>query len=963
MKEHRVSRSHQRVNTASTRRRLLRGRYERLAVVREGVDGVLLRALDHLHERDVAIKVRTPRTPAERAALLAEGRSLLGMRPHPGVSLVRDDFFVGTQYHLVMDWVEGTSLASLLLQKGRPGLPLEEVVGWIEQLAEVLDHLHNHHPPIVHGDVTPGNVVLTEGGGVVLVDHSVGPEEESEGRGGPSFKAPELTPGEAPTVAADVFSLAATTAALLTGSVPRSGSRPGWPSVAAKSNARVSQELRRGLAPDPQHRPASAGAFSRALHAFDKPNNLPVASTSFVGREREIAEIEELLGSTRLVTLTGAGGCGKSRLALEVADHLLAEFPDGAFMVELAPLADPNLVAGAVAAALGVGEVSDQPLIERLCAHLSGRRLLLVLDSCEHLLGACAELVAMLLRQSAELRVLVTSRESLGLAGERRWRVPPLTTPEQGTPLDDLFDFEAVQLFVDRVRAADREFRLDDATGGAVREISRRLDGLPLALELAAAQVRLFGVNEVASRLDDRLWLLTRGSRTAPARQQTLSATLDWSHDLLPAYQQALLRRLAIFAGGSTLDAAEDVCAGDDLPRGAILDTLTALVDKSLLVATHHESGTRYGLLETVREYAHKKLAAAAELQLLQRRHGAWCLALAEQAELGIVGSSGAEWLRRLDAEHDNLRAGLRAALTNGPTDAALRLAGCLWRFWETRGMPTEGLGWLEAALALPPPWSLQARAMACRGAGNLASVVGDLSRAHRFHDESLALSRETGDSIGVARALGNLAVVENRLGHYHQAYGLSRESADLYTALGHPGALYALANLSFSARRLGRVDEALLALNEAITLARACGDETALVHGLLDRSYAHWSQHRYSDAARDGREALCRAQELNARLEVAYGLLIVGATVGMARDPRAGARLLASAATQYARMSLFLDEEDRQLNERAEAAIRAALSATEFAEEWNTGTRLALTDAMTLALDACEGISTAGVS
>ena len=383
----------------------------------------------------------------------------------------------------------------------------------------------------------------------------------------------------------------------------------------------------------------------RSLEAF--PNNLPVQLTSFIGRERELAEVKQLLEHHRLVTFTGAGGTGKSRLSLQVAADLMDAYPDGVWLVELAPLTDPRLVPGAVADVLGLREEAGRPLLGTLADVLRTKALLLILDNCEHLIGACAELAEALLRQSTQLRILASSREALGIAGEQPFRVPSLslpdprrlssTTPDLATALSQS---EAVRLFIDRVVTIQPHFHVTNRNAPAVAQICHRLDGIPLAIELAAARVKVLPVEQIASRLDDRFRLLTGGSRTALPRQQTLRALIDWSYDLLSETERTLLRRLSVFAGGWTLEAAEAVCAGDGVDEYDVLELLTHLVDKSLALPEEHDGDVRYRLPETVRQYARDRVLEAGEAAPLAERHLAYCLAFSERAEPELWGSN-----------------------------------------------------------------------------------------------------------------------------------------------------------------------------------------------------------------------------------------------------------------------------------------------------------------------------------
>src|SRR5918998_1234587 len=365
------------------------------------------------------------------------------------------------------------------------------------------------------------------------------------------------------------------------------------------------------------------------------PNNLPLELSSFVGREKELVEIERLLEDSRLLTLTGSGGCGKTRLALAVAGEVVEDFEDGVWLVDLASLADPALVPQAVASPLGVREQPGRSLIETLSDYLGSKKVLLILDNCEHLIGACAELAEALLHSCPNLRVLATSREALGITGEVAWPVPSLSLPDlrRLPEVESLARYEAARLFLERTAAVNPTFALTEQNAVAVDQICYRLDGIPLAIELAAARAKVLSVEQIAERLDDSFGLLSAGGRTAMPRHRTLHATMDWSHELLPDEERALFRRLSVFAGGFLLGAAESVCAGEELERGEVLELLSHLVDKSLVVAREVSGEARYRLLETVRQYAREKLSESDEAELLRERHAGFYLALAEEAE------------------------------------------------------------------------------------------------------------------------------------------------------------------------------------------------------------------------------------------------------------------------------------------------------------------------------------------
>jgi predicted ATPase/class 3 adenylate cyclase len=504
--------------------------------------------------------------------------------------------------------------------------------------------------------------------------------------------------------------------------------------------------------------------FPPLLSLEARPNNLPLQLTSFIGRDRELAGLRQQLVAHRLVTLTGIGGCGKTRLALQAAADALDAYPDGVWLVELAPLSEPSLVEQQLATVLGIREAAATSgpgariLTGRLVDHLASRHTLVLLDNCEHLVEACAALSMRLVGSCRELTVLATSREPLGVAGEATFGVPPLAVD----PLNpaDIGSIEAVRLFVDRAKLVDPDFALTAENAAAVARICRRLDGIPLAIELAAARTRSLSPQQLDARLGDRFRLLAGGSRTSLPRHQTLRAAVEWSHRLLSGPEQVLFRRLAVFAGGCTLEAAEEVCADGDLD---VLLLVVALVDRSLLV--HEAAQGRYRMLETIRQFAWDKLVEADEVEGLRARHRDWCLALAEAAEFATPAATA--WLARLAAEQDNFRAALEWDGPPGDDGAKrLRLGGALREFWWAQAQPGEGRHWLERALRAGPDAPAAARATALLGAGLLAVEQGDMASAPSFFRQSHALYEQLGDRRGLAEALvglGETAVVQGR--------------------------------------------------------------------------------------------------------------------------------------------------------------------------------------------------------
>jgi predicted ATPase/class 3 adenylate cyclase len=628
-----------------------------------------------------------------------------------------------------------------------------------------------------------------------------------------------------------------------------------------------------------------------------RPNNLPRRMTSFVGRERELSETKRILGTTALMTLTGAGGVGKTRLAIELATEVLGEYRDGAWIVELGSMADPSVLGNVLSAALAVQERSTGSQVVAVAEHLRSRQLLLVLDDCEHVLAAVADAADTILRAAPGVRIVATSREPLGITGEALYPVPSLSAPAAGreTVGDVLAQFDACRLFVERCVVAQPSFQVTEANIGTIARICRRLDGIPLALELAAARVRALPVEQIAARLDDRFQLLTGGNRNALPRHQTLRAAMDWSYDLLTEPERAVLRRLSVFSGGCTLEAAEAVCAGDPVESAAVLDLLTRLVDRSLVVAEMTGEESRFGLLETVREYALERLLGEDEPDRTRRRHRDWYLDLVEQARPAFFqGPEPGHWLERLDREHDNLRAALgwsEGADDEGAT--GLRLATDLWRFWEIRGYLQEGRDWLERFLRSSGGQVSIRRADALTGAGILALMQGDHPAALRFHEESLALQRELGDEGAVSYALNNLANAAIQQGHYAKARELYQETLEISERRGdRHGTGFTLSHLADAVALEGDYEEARGLFERSIAVFREHDDRWGEAIALGNFAQAAARQGDYATARVLNEEAVELSQAIGDARGVARAIGNLG-DVAVAEGDFAAARSL----------------------------------------------------------------------
>jgi predicted ATPase len=567
----------------------------------------------------------------------------------------------------------------------------------------------------------------------------------------------------------------------------------------------------------------------QADRASNPKHNLPYQLTSFVGREQEIAQLKELVITNRLVTLTGAGGAGKTRLAIEVASRLIDAFPDGVWLVELAALSDPRLVPQTVAQALGVKEQPTRPVIETLGDYLASKRLLLVLDNVEHLLEGCARFVDELIRRSPDISVVVTSRERLGMTGELTYRVPSLTVPETIDTLtpETALRYEGVRLFVERAKLVRPDFDLTVENTSSVASICSRLDGMPLAIELASARLRSMSVDELSERLDQRLALLTDGSRAALPRHRTLRSMLDWSYDLLTEREQAMLRRVSVFAGGWTLTAAEHVCTDDGIDKSDTIALLTSLTDKNLLITEEHEGATRYRMLETIRQYALNRLGDTDEETQWRNRQLAWVLALAEESFQALLGPQQGLWIDRIATEIDNFRTALTWGTEQKHPDT-LRLAPGLARWWVRRSSLSEARQSLTRLLdAIPHDRAPRDRARALGALGNIAGDHGDHEEAERLFRESAALFQVLGEARGSAYMQSNVASALVSRGQYAAAEPLLKELVKVGRALGDDHVVAVnLGNLGVVTSEFGDADRAASFFGESLALARSFGDD-----------------------------------------------------------------------------------------------------------------------------------------
>ncbi len=689
------------------------------------------------------------------------------------------------------------------------------------------------------------------------------------------------------------------------------------------------------------------------------PTNLPLQLTSFIGRERELAEVKRLLATTRLLTLTGAGGCGKTRLALRAAEGLLDEYPDGVWFVDLAPLSDPSLIPQVIASILDLQESAEAPVGNVLENYLRTKNLLLVLDNCEHLIEACAQLSDTLLRACPNLKILATSRETLNIAGETTLGVPPLSLPDpkQLPTIEALKQFESIQLFAARAGATEPHFQLTNSNAPAIAQICQRLDGMPLAIELAAARVKSIGVEQIAARLDDRFQLLTGGSRTALPRQQTLRATIDWSHDLLPEQERILFRRLSVFAGGWTLTAAEQVAGQDGITPNEVLDLLTRLADKSLVIIEEQSGQARYHLLETIRQYAREKLDDVGESDAVRNHHLDYFMEFAQEASAKLDGSEQLEWLDRLDIEHDNPHTALEWSLSKGRVEKGLRLGSALAQFWQIRGYLNQGRAWLETLLSKSSAAPASVRASALSGAGFLSLTVEDIEQATAFYEQALVLYRELDDSNGIARQLVFLGRMAGFRGDYERARTLAEQGLTLQRELGNKwGVSVALFFLAEFAYLQDDHAQAMALLEESVALCREIGNMWAVGRRLTRLGQVAHAQGNSERALALIKEGLVACRQAKDYPGIAWSLT---ASAGIARVQGElvwATRLLGAVEALREVRGAGLSPFYRVDYERNVAELRTLLDQATYAKVWAEGRAMTMEQAIDYALKGVPG-------
>ncbi len=717
----------------------------------------------------------------------------------------------------------------------------------------------------------------------------------------------------------------------------------------ARADFEASVERRRG----PRAQPPTEGDESGI--PGEERHNLPRRLTSFVGRDQELEELATVLREVPLLTLVGAGGVGKTRLALELASGELNRYADGVWLVELAPLTDPLLVPAAMASALGLVEQPGRPLEQTLTAFLKPQQLLLVLDNCEHVLALGALLVHQLLRDCPQLRVLATSRERLALPGETIWRVAPLGQPAPTTcSSTEIAQSAAAQLFVGRARGVDHGFAVTDANCGAIARVCRSVDGVPLALELAAARLRALSVYELADRLEGDLELLANGGRTAQQHHRTLRATIEWSHRLLDAPERALFHRLAVFAGGWTLESAEEVASGKGLARAEVVDVLTRLVDKSMVVVETRAARARYRFLEPIRQFALEQLDLSTQTSAWRDRHALELVAQLRRREPHLGGPDEIAALDALELELDNIRAALHWSIERGDGPAALQLCNSTWRFWERRGHQREGCMWFDRALAISAEVSSALKCTALNALSMLHWATGDVAGATPHAEEALARCRDANDVRGAAWALINLGMIA-----YYEADdapALTRlEEALLLAGTSADEPLLSLAQ-SCLARVLlwahGPTDPRVEPLlRESLTHARASGSRHATGQTLSALGELAWRRADAGRASAFWREALQLRFELRDRRGICTSLQYLGFSDSGGGKHERAAWLAGAAEAQRNVIGLELRHDEARMLADMCATARGRLGASTFEYAWKRGHEARMGQAVRVAL------------
>ncbi|MGH7725732.1 MAG: protein kinase domain-containing protein [Candidatus Eiseniibacteriota bacterium] len=968
-------------------------RYRLDREIGRGGMATVYRADDLKHGRPVAIKVMHP----ELARAIGHDRFLREIEiaaslTHPHILPLFDSGAVEGQVYYVMPYIAGDSLRVRLERERQLGI--DEALRLTREIASALGFAH--HRGLIHRDVKPENVLLADGIALVAdfgIARAIRPPATAGAAadsaptrvevtvsgavlGTPRYMAPEQASGTDVDARADVYALACVLYEMLAG-VP--------PFVAPTHEALVHLHLTAAPRPVTEYRPnvpqAVTAAIARALEkvpadrfatmaqfaealavrgtatptpaveapATATPHNLSRQRSRFVGRERELAECARLLAETRLLTFTGVGGSGKTRLALRLAESLLDTFVDGVWVIDLAPVESDALPPQILAHVIGADAATGQSPEEAVIARLTGQRVLLLFDNCEHLLEPVSALVDRLLAALPELKVLITSREGLGIEGERLFAVRSLALPPADAEDDpeSLLRYEAVRLFVTRAQEVDPEFTLDRTNAALVKEVCRRLDGIPLALELAAARTRALSIEQIARMLDDRFRLLTGSTRTALERHRTLRATVQWSYDHLEADERDLFVTLSVFAGGWSLDAAARVAGADEFD---VLDRLTRLIDKSLVVTDRAQGEVRYRMLETLRQFGLEVLAASGRADAVRSEHldhyVAWVDGLKEELRQPYPG----EALRRLRADADNLRAALNWGFQNAPAKA-VELNRRLVRMWFVPGYYAEGRRWYGRTLALGEVVRPVDRAEAMARSARLASQQGDNEAALRLYEQELEIQRALGDKARIARAMVQGAIMMSYLGRTKEAEPLFLEARALYAEQDDRDGVIQLDNaLGLNCYLGGDMAAARRWFESALAIAVEIAHPGRTKVALGNLAVVDVRERKPDEARRHLRESMKLNEPLENLYGIAHDLPALAEAIRLEGDARSAAQLIGAADALLEKIEAKLEALEADVYDQTVAALRSELGEGAFAAARKEGRSIGWKDVIPMA-------------
>ncbi|MFV8054646.1 protein kinase domain-containing protein [Mycobacterium sp. 48b] len=969
-------------------------RVDDVVEIGRGGFGVVYKCRQPALERTVAVKVLTAALDDSRERFLREQRAMGRLTGHPNIVGVLHVGETETGYpYLVMHYHKLGSLADLIRRRG--SLALNDVLRLGVKMAGALETAHDLE--ILHRDIKPANILLTDYGEPALSDfglaHISSGFTTASGvyTGTPAFTAPEIIGGMAPSRASDVYGLGSTLFCALTGHAAferRTGEqlvaqflRIASESVPDLRDGGISDDItaiiEQAMSRDPQNRPGAADLgveiqqvqYRRGLEVDQMAlqlspraqqslagarkarslGNLPLQLTSFVGRRNDVAEVRHLVTTQRLVTLTGIGGVGKTRLALRVAADIAPDFTDGVWLVELGELHDSSLLTDVVAAAVGLRDQSVTPLPDALGRFLSSRKMLLILDNCEHLVDAAAKLAENLLQTCPYLTILATSREALSIGGESVWLVPPLMLSAADSAEVEpirVYDNDAMALFAIRAAAALHGFEITEQNKATVARICSRVDGLPLALELAAARLKAMSLDQIEQRLSDRFLLLSHGTRGAPTRQQALEWSIDWSYDLCTSAEQELWARLSVFAGNIELEAAEAICAGGQLPVD-LVDLVSSLVDKSILIRISSGGVVRFRMLETLRHYGRQKMSRSQQYAELLRRHLHWCQQLAIGAWSEWASERQVYWIRRIEREMPNIREALELSLLDAPA-VALSIAASLHPFWLAHGMLSEGRRWLERALAAVLAEPTVDRVNALYGASTFAGLQGDLTAQAALVDQARELIGQIDDPL--AHGIFGLADGLNSVFHNEIASACARLEGVVDVTDDPIVQIPAMAllgwALQFRADNAGAVDWH----ERALALSEEHGESVYRSYVLWSLGVAHWQTHDIDRAAALLREGLQWAQGVD---DARTAASCIEALAWITDEPERAAVLMGAAQTLgfAAGSSTIVFPRLAVYHEQCERRTSEALGDDHYAAVSQEGAAMSVDDAVDYAL------------